>query len=263
MLPAGVVWAAGAILGTALLLLPRWAAPAPQLQPAKSVVDESICTGCEQCYLDCPYEAIAMIPRPGATQAGRSALVAHVQPELCVSCGICSGSCAPMGVGPPGRTGRDQLAAIRRFLAAGRPGSRDVIVIACDRGAGQSLGASREAGVHVYPINCAGNLHTSVIEFCLRSGSGGVLVLACPPRDCWNREGPKWTEQRLFHDREEELQERVDRRRVRLAYASAAEPGVVRAAIAQFRADIAALAAADGESDIDVVRECMVEEQQS
>ena len=29
--------------------------------PAPSVVDEDICTGCRQCALDCPYDAITMI----------------------------------------------------------------------------------------------------------------------------------------------------------------------------------------------------------
>ena len=43
-------------------------------------------------------------------------MVARVDPDLCVSCGICAGSCAPMVVGPPGRSGRDQLAQVRANL---------------------------------------------------------------------------------------------------------------------------------------------------
>lgn len=258
-LPAGIVWAIGAFLGVALLLVPRWTRPAPALEPPKSIVDEAICTGCEQCYVDCPYEAIEMLPRQGGigVDTGRSALVAHVHPELCVSCGICSGSCAPMGVGPPGRTGRDQLSAIRAFVAAAGLGPRDLVVIGCDRSA--ALTVNGRPGVHLRPISCAGNLHTSVIEFCIRAGAGGVLVVSCPPRDCWNREGPKWTEQRLYHEREAELQARVDRRRVRFVHAGASETGVVLSAIDDFRATINALATAAGETDIDVVRDCPVE----
>ena len=43
-------------------------------------------------------------------------LVARVDPQLCVSCGICAGSCAPMGVGPRGRIwiARDQLLIVLR-----------------------------------------------------------------------------------------------------------------------------------------------------
>ena len=77
-----------------------------------SRVVERLCDGCEQCYLDCPYEAIAMVERTD----GRDGLVSRVDPQLCVSCGICSGSCAPMGVGPAGRTGRDQLDFVKTFI---------------------------------------------------------------------------------------------------------------------------------------------------
>jgi coenzyme F420-reducing hydrogenase delta subunit/Pyruvate/2-oxoacid:ferredoxin oxidoreductase delta subunit len=255
-LPAGVDWLLFIVCAALLMLVPLWTRPTAAAEPPKSMVDEAICTGCEQCYLDCPYEAIAMIARPGGTSGDRSALVAHVTPERCVSCGICAGSCAPMGVGPPGRTGRDQLAAVRAWLAQEQPGPRDVVVIACDRGAGAGAAAGSTGGARVWPITCAGNLHSSVVELLVRAGAGGVLVVACPPRDCWNREGPKWTEQRLFHDREAELQERVDRRRVRLVFAAAGDRAVVASALTEFQAEVTALAAAAAEADVDVKREC-------
>ncbi|NIP83640.1 MAG: 4Fe-4S dicluster domain-containing protein, partial [Gemmatimonadetes bacterium] len=107
-LPAWVVWVGGGVLAAPLLAIPWLVRPGPAAAPPPSVVNERLCTGCEQCYEDCPYEAIAMVVREG--DEGRSALVARVDPSLCVSCGICAGSCAPMGVGPAGRTGRDQLA---------------------------------------------------------------------------------------------------------------------------------------------------------
>jgi coenzyme F420-reducing hydrogenase delta subunit/Pyruvate/2-oxoacid:ferredoxin oxidoreductase delta subunit len=253
-LPAGVAWGLFTLIALALVLIPVWTKPAAALRPAPSAVDQNLCSGCEQCYLDCPYEAIAMIGRPGGTAEGRSALVAHVDPARCVSCGICAGSCAPMGVGPPGRTGRDQLAAVRAFALKRRLGPRDVVVVACDRSAGGT------AEVPVFEVTCGGNLHTSVVEYLVRAGAGGVLVVSCPPRDCWSREGPKWLEQRLYHEREAELQERVDRRRVRLVHAGAAECGVVVAAIVQFRAEITTLAASPGEAEPDFARECEAEE---
>lgn len=259
-LSAGAVWGIFTLVVLAVITVPLWTRPAAARRPAPSTVDEALCSGCEQCYLDCPYEAIAMIARPGGSGGGRSELVAHVNAERCVSCGICAGSCAPMGVGPLGRTGRDQLSAVRAFVAARRPGVRDVVVVACDRGAGAVAGTGEVAGAPLYRVTCAGNLHTSVIEYLVRAGAGGVLVVSCPPRDCWGREGPKWLEQRLYHAREAELQERVDRRRVCLVHAGAAERGGVVAALERFRAEIAALAATEGEADLDLVRECAVEE---
>ena len=45
-----------------------------------------------------------------------------------------------------------------------------------------------------------------------RGGAAGVLVVSCPPRDCWHREGPAWLHERIYNGRDAELQERVDRR---------------------------------------------------
>jgi hypothetical protein len=49
----------------------------------------------------------------------------------------------------------------------------------------------------------------------------------------------------------------VDRRRVRLVYAAAAESDVVRAALAAFRAEIRALARAEAEAGLDLSRLCL------
>ncbi len=226
--------AAGAL---ALLVLPIATARRGTAAPAPSFVDETLCTGCVQCSIDCPYGAIEMIAR-----ANRPAeLVARVDPALCVSCGLCAGSCAPMGVGPAGRTGRDQIARVQAFLASTsrRPG--EIVVISCDHGAGMHAPALAAAGAAVYPVDCAGSLHTSVIELLLRGGAGGVLVLACPPRDCWHREGPRWLVERVYHEREAELQARVDRARVRVAHVSAGERRLALAALRGFAAEVSRL----------------------
>jgi ferredoxin len=224
--------------------------PKAERLPPPSVVDERSCTGCEQCWLDCPFEAIRMVERTD----GRPYLVARVDPGLCTSCGICAGSCAPMGVGPAGRTGKDQLEDARAFVAAHSLSGGDVVVVSCRQAGGGASGAVR--GAPVFPVSCAGNLHSSVVEYFVRSGAGGVLVVSCPPRDCWSREGPVWLEQRLFHDREAELQPRVDRRRVRVVFAGEGEQAVVRAELAAFRAEVGALGTAVTEEVVDLERAC-------
>jgi ferredoxin len=219
--------------------------------PPPSVVNEDICTGCRQCSIDCPYEAITMIVRPGG---GRSEEMARVDSALCVSCGICAGSCAPMGVGPPGRTGRDQLADARRFAA--ELGAGRTVVVCCDRGARGWRRRLEAEGAAVHEVDCAGNLHTSVIELLVRGGAAGVLVIACPPRDCWNREGPRWLSERVYHDREAELQPRVDRRRVRVASANASESAQAVASLRDFMASTALLDRPQAEAaEIDMVCE--------
>ncbi len=242
-LAGGVALSAMAAAAAAWLVVPIFTARRGDAAPAPSTVDEDICVGCLQCSIDCPYGAIEMIARTSR----RSELVARVDPALCVSCGICAGSCAPMGVGPPGRSGRDQLAGVQAFLASAdrRPG--EVVAIGCDHGAGTFARALRDQGAAVLPVSCAGNLHTSVIELLLRGGAGGVLVLACPPRDCWNREGPRWLVERLYQGREAELQSRVARTRVRVAHANAHERQHALAELRQFSAAIASLGPAAGD----------------
>jgi coenzyme F420-reducing hydrogenase delta subunit/NAD-dependent dihydropyrimidine dehydrogenase PreA subunit len=250
-LPVGLLWAVGGLVGVGFLLIPWLARPRPESRPSPSVVNERLCTGCEQCAHDCPYEAITMLERAD----GRAGLVARVDPGLCVSCGICAGSCAPMVVGPPGRTGRDQLTAARRLAAERRPGPGDVVVVGCAYGAGGVAGLGTLDGAAVLPVRCTGSLHTSVIEHLLRAGAGGVMVVSCPVEDCRNREGGKWAEARMYHGREAELKARVDRRRVRLVEAAAAERDVVRRELADFRGSLAGLAP-QVEEELDLLALC-------
>lgn len=228
------LWAAAAAV---VLSAPAWWRRRGRLVNT-SWVDESLCTGCTSCVEDCPYEAIAMVPR---TVQGRqrSELVARVEPARCVGCGICAGSCAPMGVGPYGRTGRDQLAELEPRLARLRLDRREVVVFACAAAGWDRSRALRAAGVEIVGLSCAGSLHSSVVETCLRRGVGGVVVLACPARDCRYREGPKWTEQRLFHGREAELHERADRQRLRFAALSRSEESKALALVSGLRARLA------------------------
>jgi coenzyme F420-reducing hydrogenase delta subunit len=174
-------------------------------------------------------------------------VVARVDPARCVSCGICAASCAPMGVGPPGRTGRDQIEQVRGFLAGPGWKAGEVVTIACVHGAGALADLIRREGAVMYPVDCAGNLHTSVVELLVRGGAGGVVVLPCPPRDCRNREGPRWLRARIYEGREAELQARVDRRRIAVIPAGARELGTVAAAVRAMREVVRELDRPDAE----------------
>lgn len=248
----GLLLAAGVVL-TAIPVLTR---PKPERRPEASTVESRFCTGCEQCYVDCPYDAISMVPRDD----GREYEIAWVDPAMCVSCGICAGSCAPMGVGPPLRSGRDQLTQVQDFIRQVEPAGLGVVVVACDRSAG---GFSKDVlGVPVYEVTCTGNLHTSVVELLVRSGAGGVLIATCPPRDCWSREGSHWLEERLYNDREAELKPRVDRRRVRVVYAAEAESRTLLRALREFQSEVGELEAAPADSDVELDLECVIPEPQ-
>ncbi len=235
-LPPGVSWAASLAVLALVLAIPRLTRQPREGVHAPSHVDPQLCTGCNQCPQDCPWDAITMVPRTD----DRPTLVALVDASRCVSCGICAGSCPPMGVGPPGRTGRDQLTRLWEGETTATP--RRPAVLCC----GQAPAAHRDAlaahGADVRLVPCVGNVHSSVVELLLRSGVPGVMVAGCPPRDCVGREGPKWLHARMYLDREAELQARVDRRRVGTITLA---PGALPEALAAWDAFVAALPAVE------------------
>lgn len=255
LLPPGAVWGSALGLGAILLLVPRFTRPRERVGlDAPSVVDPRLCTGCNQCPQDCPWEAITMVPRTD----GRPTLLAQVDPARCVSCGICAGSCAPMGIGPSGRSGRDQLVALRAdgelVLTDDRADGEApaVVVICCSQVPASHREALVQRGATVRDVSCVGNLHSSVVEFSIRRGAPGVLVMGCPPRDCIGREGPKWLNERLFNDREAELQPRVDRARVRTGTAA---PGALAETLStydEFAASLRSLSAPESESAVEL-----------
>ena len=253
-LTPGRAWAIVGVVALIPLLVPRLARRAREGSWAPSVVDTRLCTGCNQCPQDCPWEAITMVARDD----DRPTLVASVNPSLCVSCGICAGSCAPMGVGPPGRTGRDQLSDLRDAvlpILTQRP-EPSPVAICCSQAPSSHVEAIRERGAYVHLVTCVGNLHSSVVERFLRAGAPGVMVCSCPPRDCVSREGPKWLDARLYHEREAELKERVDRRRVRVTTLAHGELGRSIAAYETFVRDLAALQLPPADFDAEIDPSC-------
>jgi ferredoxin/coenzyme F420-reducing hydrogenase delta subunit len=246
-----LVWAVAATM-TLLAITVPWLTRRPRRDAfAPSVVDPRLCTGCDQCTQDCPWGAITMVPRTD----GRPTLVALVDPALCVSCGICAASCAPMGVGPAGRTGRHQLSRARaELLPQLREATLDarIVAVCCGQTDASVRAKLASAGARLHEVPCVGTLHTSVVELLLRQGASGVFIAGCPPRDCTAREGPKWTELRLYHDREAELQERVDRRRVRLTVAPAGLAEATLAEFALFRDAVRELEGPEAEDEVDI-----------
>ncbi len=254
-LPAWISLASWALAAAAVLSLPWWWKPPKKRIPQPAVSNEDVCTGCTQCYKDCPYEAIAMVPAPPGNTATR--LVARVDPALCVGCGICAGSCAPMVIGPPGRAGRDLVADAQRLESASPLKATEIVAMACAQGLEERLRRVDVPGVRVLRQHCAAASHTSAIEFLLRRGTGGVYVLACADRDCFYRFGTRWMRERLYQDREAELRDRVDKRRVRLGAFSKADWPAALADLRDFQAAVSRMApAGSAEEQVELNSEC-------
>ena len=256
-LPAGghlALWIVGAGI---LLTAPRWWRPR-SATVRTSEVDTARCTGCTQCYMDCPYDAIRMVSRE--VPSGLSDFVARVDPDLCTGCGICIGSCAPMGIGP-GKTGREELREVEALIEDRAPGPREVVLLACGNGLGADSALGTMEGVIPCPTGCSGSIHTSALELLLRKGAGGILVLTCPERDCLFREGPKWLRERVWEDREAELRDRVDKRRVTVESFSAREVHRARASLRELLARVRALDEQAAEDEVEIDLECEVPEE--
>ena len=252
VLSPGASWAVLLGLGRRCCSVPRWTRPPTATRPAPSRVDAQLCTGCTQCSLDCPFEAITMVPRTD----GRAELVApdrrrplrelrHLRRLLRAHGG---GPAGPHRPRPAGRgAGGD-----RRRRGAGSAGGH-LPASTAPPPSGPRLEA---LGVTLIPVECVGNLHTSAIEFVVRAGARCAVALTCPPRDCWSREGPRWLVARIHAEREAELQPRVDRRRVRIAELPAFDAVSARALVAGLQQELARLEQPAAEPSIELENEC-------
>ena len=165
------------VLALVVVLVPLWTRPRPEARPAKSVVNERACTGCEQCMLDCPFDAITMVERTD----GRAGMVARVNPDRCVSCGICIGSCAPMAIGPVGRTGRDQLALLRAFVERERPRARDVVAERTQRSRQHAGLRTRSLDdAHAAPVHALLELGLAAVPHALVEPARALAAAAVP-----------------------------------------------------------------------------------
>ena len=189
-----------------LASLPWFLRPAKAKQPEKSFNEQAKCQGCTQCVQDCPYEAISMVDR---TLGSGSTQVAQVNPELCVSCGLCGASCAPFTMGPHGRKGTDQLARARELLSSLREKSLNpkekTLVMTCQTQDGVfkkiKTFCDQDAKFEMYPIACAGSIVFTVVDHLARNFSH-VAMISCPERNCQNKDGSKLLVDRYFGRRE-------------------------------------------------------------
>lgn len=194
-----LVWIILVILTVLLSGIPWWWRPRMAHRPAPSRNVPEVCQGCAQCFMDCPYDAIAMVPRKADWGPG-SEVVAEVDPGRCISCGICSASCDQMRIGPPDLTGQIQLKQVREW---GKDlSSSDVVVVACKSAMDGDANLIRRfptvSGMRpfLHTAECSGSMHSFTLDY-LAGKTAGVVIATCPPHNCLHREGPTILADRL------------------------------------------------------------------
>ena len=85
------LWASWALMALGMAIVTGMPWYIRSKRPAAAGIITENCTGCSQCFKDCPYDAIHMRPR---TDDRPYELEAVVMNNRCASCGICVGSCS-------------------------------------------------------------------------------------------------------------------------------------------------------------------------
>lgn len=233
VLPPGVIWTS-VLLVTLLMVGLPWLPPRKEAAAAEVFLD--FCNGCTRCEADCPYNAITMVPR---SDGAVFPLEARVDPDRCVACGICMGSCPsstpfrrsdPLitGIDLPGRPlqqVREEVIAASADLAG--PGR--VLTIACEHSAAEAPAPGRVV------LPCVAMAPPSLFDFILsRDLAEGVAIAGCAERDCFNRRGADWTKERIARTRDPYLRARVPRDRLLTIWAGPTETARLSAELQGF-----------------------------
>ena len=246
--PAQQVWMLTTSLTLLLMVLP-WLPPKKKAPVA--VVDLDHCNGCGICFEDCPFDAITLQAR---TDGARYEHEVAVNPDLCGSCGICAGSCpASNPFRSPRETLRsgidmpqqsvDLLREETRAAIAGLNGDIRILVYGCEHGLDVNrLPRNDTVGIRLI---CSGMLPPTLVEYALKQGADGVMVIGCRENDCYFRFGNRWLKARFSGERKPSLRARANRDRIRVHGAADPDLGAVEAELIQFRHHLSSLAKAE------------------
>ena len=151
-----------------------------------------------------------------------------VDPDLCLSCGICAGACpssSPFrhvdelttGISIPGFHIKELLSLTESKLGRLNADAPHIMLYGCDHGS--RIDALESASVATISMPCSALVPPAFIDYVLRKKlADGVIISGCCEGDCHYRLGNTWLDQRFSQERMPILRTRVPREQVRLRW---------------------------------------------
>ncbi|MCW8855610.1 MAG: hydrogenase iron-sulfur subunit [Gammaproteobacteria bacterium] len=224
---------------TGFLMIMPWLPKKKTGQAAVVHLDE--CNGCEQCAMDCPFDAITVQKR---TDGARWANEVVVNEDLCAACGICAGSCHSSnpfrhsqqelvtGIDMPQSPVNDIRNNVESAIAELK-GENKIIVFGCDNAI--EFSGLKSSNIAVVSFFCVGMIPPTMIEYALKKGANGVFVTGCRTGDCYFRHGNKWFDERYAANRQPILRKRADRARINIFRAAETDCKKLRRELDKFQ----------------------------
>ena len=151
-----------------------------------------------------------------------------VDPNLCISCGICAGACpssSPFrhvdelttGISIPGFHIKELLSLTESKLRELDTDKPRIMVYGCDQGS--VVDDMTSATIASISMPCTALVPPAFIDYVLRKNlAEGVMISGCCEGDCHYRLGNEWMNQRFSKERMPILRTRVPRDKVRLRW---------------------------------------------
>lgn len=208
--------------------------------PWQTVVLQARCHACTQCVQDCPFGAVSMIPR---TDDKKFPSRAWVNPDLCVGCAACVGSCDSEAMNLTWFDIHADEQRIMETLQNLREKNNEAFLalVAADIDGGflhfqNDRWRQLLPGYHVEPIPTASWVRPKFVERLLHGGVNGVLIVRDTRDESAVRDGNQWVLDRLEQTRKPHFRPaRANHGRWYVADFNAANPSSLIREAAAFR----------------------------
>jgi ferredoxin len=237
-LGGGGIWLAALVTLAGLMTVPWWLGRRRERASYQATVNLSRCFSCTQCSQDCPFGAITMVTR---TDGKPFPSQAQVDPDRCIGCGICVGSCDTQAIGLAWFDARQVTKELQDYVvsevAKGQPPALALVCTQMDGGWDHFKAAiwrARLPGYEVRPVPTSGWVEPKVIETLIAKGARAILVVSSVSADPHVREGDRWLPMRLAGTREPEFRpNRADPRKVAHVRYDPTRPAILTEAAAR------------------------------